>query len=87
MAGPRKYFNGELNDGTNYAVFQCSFDSYGFYESEDAIRFTTKKRKERKKSFPTTIVVVSVVVGVVALVILVVVVFFAYRLFCKGNYD
>ena len=83
MAEPKKYYNGELNDGTNYAVFQRSFDSYGSYESEDVIRFTTKK------SFPTTIVVVSVVVGVVAFVILVVVVVLGYRHFrkIKGSHE
>ena len=38
-----KYLNGKLEDNTDYAVFQRSFDKDGDYENEGFIIFTTHK--------------------------------------------
>lgn len=64
--GSREYYNGELKEGANYAVFQRSFDEYGSYESENFIHFTTKK------SSRTAVIIVSVVLVVPLLLILLV---------------
>ena len=66
MTGSREYYNGELKEGANYAVFQRSFDDYGSYESENFIHFTTKK------SSRTAVIIVSVVLVVPLLLILLV---------------
>lgn len=64
--GSRGYYNGELQEGENYAVFQRSFDEYGSYESENFIHFTTKK------SSRTAVIIISVVLVVPLLLILLV---------------
>ena len=66
MTGSREYYNGELKEGANYAVFQRSFDEYGSYETENFIHFTTKK------SSRTAVIIVSVVLVVPLLLILLV---------------
>ena len=38
-----EYLNGELDDNTQYAVFQRSFAENGNYENEGFIKFETKK--------------------------------------------
>ena len=53
-----EYLNGELSDGTKYAVFQRSFNSYDEYENEGFIEFKTKTN-------PT-----GVIVGVVVTLLL-----------------
>ena len=37
-----KYFNGKLDDGTEYAVFQRSLSENGYYQDEGFSQFTTK---------------------------------------------
>ncbi|KAJ7369297.1 hypothetical protein OS493_039929, partial [Desmophyllum pertusum] len=61
----KKYLNGELDSGTNYAVFQRSFDAYRSYDSGSFIRFKTKK------GFPwLTVLLVVILVVVLALALI-----------------
>ncbi|KAJ7357696.1 hypothetical protein OS493_023829 [Desmophyllum pertusum] len=64
-SGSKKYLNGELDSGTNYAVFQRSFDAYRSYDSGSFIRFKTKK------GFPwLTVLLVVILVVVLALALI-----------------
>ena len=72
LAENKKYLNGKLNDNTEYAVFQRSFDTYGDYENEGFIRFKTKAKR------PSAIIV-SVAVVAPALLLLAVAVIFLHR--------
>ncbi|KAJ7386416.1 hypothetical protein OS493_008540 [Desmophyllum pertusum] len=65
----------KLDDNTNYAVFQRSFDKNGDHENEGFSKFTTMKvaiAKPIEDKFPTVIVVLSVVVAGLLLLIIVV---------------
>ncbi|KAL9951101.1 hypothetical protein ACROYT_G043701 [Oculina patagonica] len=67
-----KYLNGNLDQGTKYAVFQRSFAEDGDYESEGFVKFTTKETKKTEDGgISITIVVLSVVVGLLVLLIVV----------------
>ncbi|KAJ7375922.1 Bone morphogenetic protein 1 [Desmophyllum pertusum] len=64
-SGSKKYLNGELDSGTNYAVFQRSFDAYRSYDSGSFIRFKTKK------GFPwLTVLLVVILIVVLALALI-----------------
>ena len=63
-----KYLNGKLDENTDYAVFQRSFDKNGDYENEGFSTFTTMKVEVE---VPTVPVVLSVVVGLLLEIIVV----------------
>lgn len=59
-----KYLNGKLEDNTDYAVFQRSFDKDGDYENEGFVKFTT--RKDHTVAIVARILVPLLIVAVVA---------------------
>ena len=68
-----EYLNGELDDNTQYAVFQRSFAENGDFENEGFIKFKTKKDY-------TLEMVVGVLVPVLVLVVVVITLaIFIYR--------
>lgn len=58
-----KYLNGKLDDNTQYAVFQRSFDKDGGYENEGFVQFTTKTKT-------STTIVVSIAAVLLFLLVL-----------------
>ena len=71
-----KYLNGELNDDTQYAVFQRSFAENGDYDNEGFITFITDKLVTKKNY------IVEIVVGILVPLFLVAVIalaIFIYR--------
>ena len=67
-----KYLNGKLDDDTEYAVFQRSFDKDGNYEDEGFIQFTTNKDN-------TAAIAAGVVVAILTVVAIVIVIIIFYR--------
>ena len=59
-----KYLNGKLEDNTDYAVFQRSFDKDGDYENEGFVKFTT--HKDHTAAIVAGILVPLLIVAVVA---------------------
>ena len=68
-----EYLNGELDDNTQYAVFQRSFAENGDYENEGFIKFKTKK------DYTLEMVVGSLVPVLVLVVVFIVLAIFIYR--------
>ncbi|XP_044163802.1 receptor-type tyrosine-protein phosphatase delta-like isoform X2 [Acropora millepora] len=66
----QKYLNGELEDGTETAAFQRSFDATGFYEDGNLYTFTTSKD-------PTLAIVLPIVI--ILMIAVIVVGIFIYR--------
>ena len=66
VSAQRKYLNGKLEDGTDIAAFQRSFDDTGFYEDGQLYTFKTSKDNTLAIVLPIVflIIVVVVVVGV-----------------------
>ncbi len=65
-----QYLNGNLDEGSEYAVFQRSFAENGDYENEGFVKFTTKETEETEDDgLSATIVVLSVIVGLLVLLI------------------
>ncbi|XP_074611675.1 receptor-type tyrosine-protein phosphatase delta-like isoform X2 [Acropora palmata] len=67
---PEKYLNGKLEDGTETAAFQRSFDATGFYEDGNLYTFKTSND-------PTLAIVLSIVI--VLMIAVIVVGIFIYR--------
>ncbi|XP_078374370.1 uncharacterized protein LOC144657893 [Oculina patagonica] len=70
MESLTQYLNGNLDEGSEYAVFQRSFAENGDYENEGFVKFTTKETEETEDDgLSATIVVLSVIVGLLVLLI------------------
>lgn len=63
MEAVTEYLNGELDDNTQYAVFQRSFAENGDYENEGFITFITERDY-------TTVIVVSILVPLFVVVVI-----------------
>ena len=71
-----KYFNGKLDDDTEYAVFQRSLSENGYYQDEGFSQFTTKTLPREEEPTPGKknkhLIVVGVFIGLFIVCVVVV---------------
>lgn len=71
-----EYFNGKLDDDTEYAVFQRSLSENGYYQDEGFSQFTTKTLPREEETTPGKknkhLIVVGVFIGLFIVCVVVV---------------
>lgn len=81
ISASQKYLNGELEDGTETAAFQRSFEATGFYEDGELYTFKTEKNPKTEDLTPGKDPTLAIVLPIVFVIIIAVVVvgIFIYR--------